>query len=305
MTIEQLNSIIEIADTGSYSKAARNLHTTQPNLSYVVKNLEDQMDEKLFVRTSDGMIPTEKGSELIKQLRFLKNDYLLVDEIIKNKNPFVSRMSFNVATLNLFSVRSTFCEIVQKYKDIPINFTLNDYSTMSTVLSHINEVDFAMIGIIDSYVTQLKHQLDNLSVEYHPFIKLDCYAIVGKQNPNFGRKTPITIEELKKCTLVQYREDAETPQQSVAHVLGLANSSFGKVVVNHTDSFFEIIRKTQNVGIEFVSTEKFLDYNKLNDLYLIPIEGCNLKWEVSWIKKRQHPLTDIGAEFIETAKKAF
>lgn len=305
MTIEQVLSIIEIADTGSFSNAAKNLHTSQPNLSYIVKTIEDQMGEKVFLRTSDGMIPTERGAEIINQLRFLKNDYLIVDELIKNESSYISRMSFNIVTLNLYSVRKPFIKLTEKYKNIPINFSLNDYMNIKSIYSRINEVDYAIIGIIDSYLSQVKNDFNNLSIEYHPIAKLQCYAIAGKKSKFFDKKGPLSIEELQQSTLVQYREDPDNPQQSVIHALGLSNTSFGKVMVNHADAYFDIIRSSESIGIDFFSYEKFLTINKYDDMKLIKIENCNLEWEVAWIKKRQKPLTDIGAEFIEEVKKIF
>ena len=305
MTIEQLNAIIEIADTASFSKAARNLHVSQPNLSYVVKNIEDQIGCSIFERTTDGVFPTEKGIEIIEQLRFLKNDYSMVQEILERKTVKRNRISLNVSTLNLYSVRNTFYNIVNKYSDVPINFTLNDYSTITNVLNHISEVDLSIIGIISSYSHHIQQTLYNQSIEYHPFASLDCYAIVGKKNKYFDKTEPITLDELKSCTLLQYREDQNNPQQSVIHALGLSNESFGKVVVNSTDTFFNIIKETQITGIDFVSKNKFLNYNKLNEIKLIPIKDCNLEWEVAWIKKRQYPLSDIAAEFLDLVKDAF
>lgn len=305
MTIEQVLSIIEIADTGSFSNAARNLHTSQPNLSYIVKTVEDQMGEKMFLRTSDGMILTERGEEIVNHLRFLKNDYLIVDALINNKTSYLSRMSFNVITLNLFSVRNPFIKLIEKYKNIPIDFSLNDYMNIKSIYSHINEVDYAIIGIIVSYLSQVKNDCNNLGIEYHPIEKLQCYAIVGKKNKFFEKKDLITIEELQQSTLVQYREDPDNPQQSVIHALGLSNTSFGKVMVNHADAYFELIRSTESIGIDFFSYEKFLLVNKYDDMKLIKIENCQLEWEVAWIKKRQYPLSDIGAEFLEQVKKLF
>ena len=53
MRVEQFFYAIEIADTGSFSQAARNLYVSQPNLSHAVKQIEEQVGFPLFVRTPD------------------------------------------------------------------------------------------------------------------------------------------------------------------------------------------------------------------------------------------------------------
>lgn len=306
MTIEQLNSIIEIAETGSFSKAAKKLHTSQPNLSYVVRILEEQMGSDIFFRTSDGVFLTEAGKELITQLKFLKNDYSLVNEILTNKYNQITKLSFSISTLNMFSLRTLFSEITTKYQNVPINFSLYDYSNFNDVIKHIGDVDFSIVGMINTYINHLKTDLYNLSIEYHPVAMLSGCAIIGKNNSLFDSDIKeITIEELTKHTLLQYIEDPENPQQSLVHALGISKQSFGKVVVNSTDAFYNILQHSQLIGIDFVSLNKFSELNNLNSIKILPIKNCPFTWEVAWIKKRQYPLSDIGSEFIEKLKNAF
>ena len=70
--VEQFFYAIEIADTGSFSQAARNLYVSQPNLSHAVKQIEEQVGFPLFVRTPSGVIPTPEGNDLIDHFRVLK-----------------------------------------------------------------------------------------------------------------------------------------------------------------------------------------------------------------------------------------
>lgn len=306
MTIEQLNAVVEIADTASFSKAARILSMSQPNLSYIIKNIEDQMGSPIFNRTKDGVFLTEKGAELVNQLRFLKNDYSLVSEILNGENNSRKRLSFNISTLNLYSARPIFTEIINKYSHVPINFTLTDYASFSDVINHINDVELSVIGMINSYVSNVKRILRNDSIEYHPIAELQCCAIVGRQNSLFAdRRDSIPIEELKEHTLLQYMENPNTPEQSVIHALGLSNAAFGKVIVNSADAFFSLLKNTPLIGIDFISKKKFLEMNSIDDLKLIEICDCPYTWEVAWIKKRQSSLSDIASEFLELLEAAF
>ena len=58
MKLEQLSQVIEIADTGSFSEAARKLFITQPALSRSVKQLEQELGYEIFERNSSGVVLT-------------------------------------------------------------------------------------------------------------------------------------------------------------------------------------------------------------------------------------------------------
>src|SRR5215218_6024458 len=64
-TLRQLESFIAIARTGSFSAAARIVHVSQPALTAVIKNLEQQLGVALFERTPRGVTVTTAGRELL------------------------------------------------------------------------------------------------------------------------------------------------------------------------------------------------------------------------------------------------
>ena len=59
MEIRQLEYFHEIAATGSINEAARRLNMSQPPLSYQIKQLEAELNVKLFERTRAGVTLTE------------------------------------------------------------------------------------------------------------------------------------------------------------------------------------------------------------------------------------------------------
>ncbi len=61
MDIRQLTYFLEVANQSSFSKASQNLHLSQPTLSKMVKNLEEELDVVLFDRSTRRMQLTEAG----------------------------------------------------------------------------------------------------------------------------------------------------------------------------------------------------------------------------------------------------
>lgn len=65
MNLQYVKYALEIARTGSISKAAENLSVAQPNLSRAVKELEGQLGISIFERTRTGMTVTPEGEKLL------------------------------------------------------------------------------------------------------------------------------------------------------------------------------------------------------------------------------------------------
>lgn len=55
----------EVAKCRSFSKAAEKLYVTQPSISYSIKQLESNLDTKLFYRIPSGVKLTSEGKELL------------------------------------------------------------------------------------------------------------------------------------------------------------------------------------------------------------------------------------------------
>ena len=55
MELKQLEFFIAACECGSLSRAAEKLYTSQPNVSKVIRSLEDELGSSLFDRTSKGL----------------------------------------------------------------------------------------------------------------------------------------------------------------------------------------------------------------------------------------------------------
>lgn len=71
MNLTHLRYMVEVARTGSITKAAQNLYMGQPNLSKAIKDLEKNAGTAVFMRTPKGVVPTKKGEEIIEYAKSL------------------------------------------------------------------------------------------------------------------------------------------------------------------------------------------------------------------------------------------
>ena len=65
MQLLELQVFLTVATEHSFSRAAARLHRTQPAVSQAVKRLEDELNERLFDRSSKGGLLTEAGQILL------------------------------------------------------------------------------------------------------------------------------------------------------------------------------------------------------------------------------------------------
>ena len=71
MTLRQLEYLIEVAEQGSISVAARNLMISQPSLSQCIKGMEEELNITLFDRSSVPMLPTKAGEVVLNKAHII------------------------------------------------------------------------------------------------------------------------------------------------------------------------------------------------------------------------------------------
>lgn len=71
MDIRQLTYFLEVANQSSFSKAAQQLHLSQPSLSKMVKNLENELGVVLFDRSTRHIHLTDAGEVIQTQARII------------------------------------------------------------------------------------------------------------------------------------------------------------------------------------------------------------------------------------------
>ena len=64
MNLKQLEAFVQIADSGSFSKAAKDLFLTQPTISAHISSLEKELNTRIFVRNTKEVRLSDSGKIL-------------------------------------------------------------------------------------------------------------------------------------------------------------------------------------------------------------------------------------------------
>jgi len=97
--LRQLRYFLQIAESGSLSKAADHLHIAQPSLSQQLRGLEEELGVELLVRHARGVTPTDLGKILCDHARSILTDIDKAKEIVQSRarDP-VGRVSVGLPT---------------------------------------------------------------------------------------------------------------------------------------------------------------------------------------------------------------
>jgi DNA-binding transcriptional LysR family regulator len=72
--LKELTAFVRAAETGSFSKVAREFEVSQPSVSRMVASLETRIGVKLLLRTTRKVTPTDAGNVFLKRARQILGD---------------------------------------------------------------------------------------------------------------------------------------------------------------------------------------------------------------------------------------
>lgn len=82
MEIRQLRAFVAIAESGTFTAGAQRVHVTQAAISMQIRQLENELGAKLFIRAPRRVMLTEAGEQLLLRARqILREHDAAVDEI--------------------------------------------------------------------------------------------------------------------------------------------------------------------------------------------------------------------------------
>ena len=299
MKLEQFEQVLEVAKTGTFSQAARNLYMSQPNLSLSIKQLEEELGCSLFVRTSEGVVPTEDGKILMEHMFMIENKYQALKDYSQGKIP--KRLSLRVAMGNLNRAVPLLIKITKKYYGSPIHFSFLTEDNIQIIIEKVAtcQADFGIIGIMSPYIKYSLTLLHNLHIEYHQMSIHPIYAVVGPENDYYSVDHPITIEDLKTQTLATYGSATEDPYSAIFDATQKRLEIHGRVIVNNSYLLYQLVENSAVMGLISTNKDSFTQKEHWTKLRLIEIVDFPITTEVGWIKLRRIPLSDIAAELIE------
>lgn len=191
ITMRQLQVFEAVARHLSFTRAAEELHLTQPAVSMQVKQLESMVDLPLFEQLGKKVHLTEAGHTVLSHSRIMMGQLNDIERDINNlRGVEGGNLKICIAsTVNYFATRllSKFCE---KYKTVGISLDVVNREELIKRLE-ANEPDIVLMG----------QPPDELDVEAEAFMENPLIVICAPQHP-LASKSRIPIETMADETFV-------------------------------------------------------------------------------------------------------
>ncbi len=193
MEIRVLRYFLEIAREGNMSRAAETLHVSQPTLSKQMKELEQELGKKLFVRNSAGITLTDEGMLLRKRAEDI------LDMVDKTADEFKALDDITGGEVHIGCAES--CQI--KYLARAIKTFKERYPMFRYHLTSGNTEQVAERldrGLIDFAVIVEPPNLSKYN--YLEIPETDTWGMVMRKEDPLSEKDRINVEDLSGLDLI-------------------------------------------------------------------------------------------------------
>ncbi len=197
MEIRVLRYFLAIAREGSITNAANYLHVTQPTLSRQIKELEDEVGQKLFIRGSHNMKLTQEGFILRKRAEEIVS---MVDKTEAEFRSMESTVAGDIyigggETRAISYIADVVRELREEYPDIKYHLHSGNEADVTERLDR-GLIDF---GILVQPADLTKYDCLHLPAE-------DTWGVVMRKDSPLAEKPSITRQDLRELPLILSRQ---------------------------------------------------------------------------------------------------
>ena len=144
--INKYRVFLAVAECKSFSKATEYLHISQPGISHAIKELESQLNTKLFIRNNKVVSLTEEGEKIKFYIEKAFNIILLGEKMLKEEdNDLNGIIRIGIYShISLFMLPRVMKEFIKKYPCAKFNIYSSSNNEMIEKLRN-NELDFIVM----------------------------------------------------------------------------------------------------------------------------------------------------------------
>ncbi|MBK9397372.1 MAG: LysR family transcriptional regulator [Saprospiraceae bacterium] len=288
-TLNQLQIFLKIVQTRSVTKAAEELHLTQPAVSIQLKNFQEQFQIPLTEVVSRRIFITDFGMEIAETAENIINlVYAINYKTLAYKGQLIGKLKLSVVSTGKYVMPYFLTDFMKLHDGIEL---LMDVTNKSKVLESLenNEVDFALVSVLPT----------SLNIEKLDLLQNKLY-LVGNADTNFkkGLKNETIFENLPLI----FREKGSGTRQTMESFI--ANNNI-KVLKKMELASNEAVKQAVLAGLGYSIMPLIGIKNELQskELQIIPVKGLPIKttWSLVWLKGKSH--TPVSVSFLEHLKK--
>ncbi|MCL2616011.1 MAG: LysR family transcriptional regulator [Defluviitaleaceae bacterium] len=301
MTMQKLRYIVEVAKNKSINKAAQSLFISQPYLSIVIKEIEDEIGVSIFEKSRKGIKITSDGAEFLNLAESL---LLQIDNMKSRYSP--ANMSepkrFQASSQHYTFVVDAFIRFMMECGSDSYKFRISETRTY-TVIEDVAEGRSALgfIYLTVSNEKSIQQMLRKKSIEFHSLVSVEPHVFLCKDHALAGRSS-IAIEELEPYpSLVYCQEGAGEIYEELAEEIVAIKSPNKVIYVEDRGTLNSIITSTSayNIGSGYIIPGVMPE-----EMIAIPLQGVEDVMKIGWICLSGGSHSSDVLRFVELVKES-
>ena len=295
MTLQQLNYVITVADSGSMNEASKKLFVSQPSLSGSIRELEKELGFDIFLRTNRGIVITPEGEEFLGYARQVSEQYrLLTNRYIEKE----AKEKFSVSMQHYSFAVKAFVDTVKKMGMDEYEFAVHEtktYEVIENVRDRKSELGMLYMSEFNRNVLE-KIFRDNQLV-FTELFECDTYVYLWSGHP-LAKESVLSMEQLE-------------PYPCLAFDQGKNNSFYLAEEMKSTYDYKRIIKGNDRatmlnlmIALNGYTLCSGIICDALNgdDALAIPLKESE-RITIGYISRKGSRISPIGTVYLEELKK--
>lgn len=296
MNLKQLEAFVQVSESGSFSKAAKELFLTQPTISAHISSLEKELNVRLFIRNTKEVSLSDDGKDLYRYAKQITDLEKAIEERFymdsDDGKHFITIAASTIPAQYLLP-KVLMC-YRERYPKEQIKIMETDSSEVVTqVVDHMVDVGFT------GTVLEKKH------CKYIPFYK-DELAVITPDTPEYRilkEQNRDDIDWIKRKPLI-LREEGSGTRKEAEKQLKNAGISMEDLDIVASIANQETIKKSvkQGMGITVLSR---LAAEDEDGLLIFPIPGVDEGRDINLVYNKNYQMTRSADRFIRIVKEVY
>lgn len=183
----KLYTILAVVEFNSYTRAAEHLSLTQPAVTQHIKQLEKELNIKIFNRIGNDIKPTNEGNIVIQYARRSIALYQKMEQNILDEQHQVRRLTVGITHT---AESNAVAEVLGKYS------AKNPGTSITIISDSINNL-YDMLKNYEVDLAVVEGKVQDASIN-SLLLDTDSLMLVTSNNNPLAKKSMVTINELKK-----------------------------------------------------------------------------------------------------------
>ncbi|MCR5370465.1 MAG: LysR family transcriptional regulator [Clostridium sp.] len=300
MDESNIKYFVAVARYGSINQAAKAMYISQPQLSHIIRNIEEEAGMELFQRTSQGTRLTRNGEMFLRHCEVIEQEMDNLRRFVAGTREENSR--FSVSMTRFSHTAECFNEVCRRHQETPLlRCKLKEDST-TQVIEDLAEArsNVGVIHFSTSNMEIMKKHFEDRNLRYIHLATFGPYVCISANHELVVRKgrNGLDINDLRDYGVVRYIGQYEDFIYHIATQNGLVdlNESQKIIYVNDRQEQMQLISRTNfyTIGIS--------EFDGQDDMYSVisvPLLHTSEHLSFGILTRKNISLSAMENEFIE------